>query len=224
VEALLARCSQTEEPGIVTFRTTAQQTITFDVNMRCAGRYGCVLGAAASDGRGRFVQQLLDLGAEVNPSQKDVYSPLIHSLGHRSDEATELLLRYGANVNEVYKNNILGAPLTYAAANNYYRSARVLLALVRTSIIEVSTERLWIMLCLGDSPRLFGSYGKPTTLKWGGFTTITTHLSIMLCTIGVEWATNTGIEHPTTAIVRPRQSIALNFGLIYHVHTKASKT
>lgn len=76
-KALLANCSITEKPGIVTFGTTDCSPFTFDLNILGNERYGGVLGAAAACCHVQLVRQLLHLGAEVDLSDKDMCNHLI---------------------------------------------------------------------------------------------------------------------------------------------------
>jgi hypothetical protein len=100
-QALLARCSKTANPGIVTFGMTAKQAVTFDINASCSEQYGGVLGVAAAHGKNPVVQQLLHLGAEVVPSRRDMCSPLIPAVIRGHQDGVELLLQRGADVNAV---------------------------------------------------------------------------------------------------------------------------
>lgn len=100
-EGLLAGCVKTKTPGIVTFGSTAQSAITFDINQCASELPYSMLGAAALYGKIQLMQQLIYLGAEVNPSERDVCTPLILAIVSRSKDAVELLLQHGADVNAV---------------------------------------------------------------------------------------------------------------------------
>lgn len=66
-EAVLANCSKTGNPGIIAFRTTSQSIITCDIDIHCHEISGCVLGLAALGDNIELMQQILDLGAAINP-------------------------------------------------------------------------------------------------------------------------------------------------------------
>jgi hypothetical protein len=102
-EALLAHCSTTEKPGIISCTAMAHSTMTFDINMKCDGLFGGALGAAAASGKIELVQQLLQLGAEVIPSGRDMCSPLIPATRWGSKDIVECLLQHGADVNAVFE-------------------------------------------------------------------------------------------------------------------------
>lgn len=103
-EALLACCAKTEVPGIVTFETAEQPVMAFDINMHCNKEFGSALGAATASGKTGLVQQLLRLGAEVVPSQRDVRNPLVIAAESEFIGMAELLLQNGADVNAVRSN------------------------------------------------------------------------------------------------------------------------
>jgi len=131
-EALLAGCSMTEKPGIVSYGTIAQSAMTLDINMGCDGWDGGVLGAAAASGKIDLVQQLLHLDAEVVPSVGNVCSPLIPAIRSGSKDVVELLLQHGADVNAVSTPSVLSkkpeTALTIAVRMRHHEVASVLLA------------------------------------------------------------------------------------------------
>jgi hypothetical protein len=100
-EALLADCSTTEKPGIINCAGMAHSGMTFDINMKCDEVFGGALGAAAASGKIELVQQLLQLGAEVIPSEKDMCSPLIPATRSGFKDIVACLLQHGADVNAV---------------------------------------------------------------------------------------------------------------------------
>jgi ankyrin repeat protein len=73
--------------------------MTFDINMRCGGYFGSALGVATASGKIELVQQLLCLGAQVDPSKRDMHNPFIIAAELNRKDIAELLLRNGADVN-----------------------------------------------------------------------------------------------------------------------------
>jgi hypothetical protein len=103
---LLAGCSKTARPGIVTFETTARPIITFDINICCDDFHGGVLGLAAWYGKIQLVQQLLYLGAEL--ASFDM-SALICATKSGHKDVVELLLQCGACTDAVENSVPLNA-------------------------------------------------------------------------------------------------------------------
>lgn len=95
--AVLANCSKTGNPGIIAFRTTSQSIITFDIDIHCHDVFGCVLGLAAARDNIELMQQILDLGAAIDPPQRGVRNTLVTALRWSSEKAVELLLQNGAD-------------------------------------------------------------------------------------------------------------------------------
>lgn len=131
-EGLLASCSRTKEPGIVTFGATAQTSITFDVNQRCHrvgwGPYSGPLNEAVMFGKIKLVQQLLHLGAELRPLDKSVCNPIITAVQDLQEDIVELLLKHDAGAKAVFEGSEPHTLLIVAAQRDKYHIASFLLA------------------------------------------------------------------------------------------------
>lgn len=124
-EALLAGCSMTEKPGILSCEAIANSPMALDINMGCTEECGVVLGAAASFGHNGLVRQLLHLGV---PFDRGVRSPLIFATQRRHKDIVELLLRHGANVDAVSNGVSSKTALIIAVREKDYDIASILLA------------------------------------------------------------------------------------------------
>jgi ankyrin repeat protein len=98
-QALLGACAKTDDPGIFTYGTSEASVTKLDINARCDGEFGSALGEAAAHGTIELLQFLLDHGAEVIPSRRDVANPLTAAVKKGRGDIVEFLLQRGADVN-----------------------------------------------------------------------------------------------------------------------------
>jgi len=119
VQALLASCSKTEKPGIVTLNATTQSSITFDIDVDHHQSPSRALLRALYVNEIGIARQLLHLGVAAD-APGDKHKPLLLAISTMRKDLVELLLRCGAEVNAVSRFAPHMTSLIVAADTDYY--------------------------------------------------------------------------------------------------------